>query len=92
MMYKYGRTVSEFTRRYREENNLSQADLAKMLKLKTPQYISNVERGIDPCPTSFCRRMAAILPHDRATWLTEILIEQKAQKITSSFKIKKRPK
>jgi transcriptional regulator with XRE-family HTH domain len=87
-LYKYGRTISEFTKRYREEAGLTQVELAKLLKLRTGQYVSNVERGLNTCPESFCRRFAKILPRERAIWLTDILIEQKAQEITSKFKIK----
>jgi transcriptional regulator with XRE-family HTH domain len=38
-------TLGKLLKTYRERRGLSQGDVAKQLKLTTPQYISSIERG-----------------------------------------------
>lgn len=35
---------------YREKANLTQAELAKILNYSSPQFVSNIERGISELP------------------------------------------
>lgn len=81
--YIYGRTVSEFVKRYRTENNMSQADLAKRLKVHC-QYVSNVERGVyEAPPVSFCARFEGLLSQERYGYLISLVIEEEADHISS---------
>lgn len=84
--YKYGRTVPEFIKKYREEFGLTQSGLAKILKYKSGQYVSNVERGLDLNPQGICVKLSRHLDRSRSRWLAELLIENRAQSISEKFK------
>lgn len=43
---------AEFLRNKRIESGFTQGDVAKKLKLKNAQFISNIERGLAPVPFS----------------------------------------
>jgi transcriptional regulator with XRE-family HTH domain len=84
--YKFGRTIPEFIRRYRQDMGLSQADLARTLRYKSGQYISNVERGLKINPQGLCVKLSRQLDKSRSAWLAELLIENRAQMIGEKFK------
>lgn len=56
-----GKYVGSFIKELREKRGLSQADVARMLSLKTAQSISNIERGVSPLPRAKIKRLADIL-------------------------------
>jgi transcriptional regulator with XRE-family HTH domain len=78
MIYKYGRTIPEFVKRFREDNNMTQEELAKRLKFH-PQYVSNVERGVHRCPESFCYSLGKILSElQQFNHLVELVTEERS--------------
>lgn len=50
-----------YLKELREKRGLSQGKLARLLRLKTAQSVSNIERGISPMPASHVKRVAKIL-------------------------------
>ena len=74
MVYKYGRTIPEFLVRLREEHGLSQGALSKMMGI-TPQYISNIERGVSKAPVAFCAHLISVLEPKRQEALMELMQE-----------------
>ena len=56
-----GRIFGEFIRGAREVSGLSQAQVASQLGLKSPQFISNIERGIAPLPRTQVAALSKIL-------------------------------
>ncbi len=71
----------EYLRRARETANLTQAEVAGKLGLKSPQYISNVERGL--CPISL-DQLAKLVPmyHLDAHELVDLMVEQHRELVT----------
>lgn len=56
--------MSNFTKvlkKYRDKRGLSQRDLALKLGYSTPQYISNVERGVAPMNLKKISKLAEIV-------------------------------
>lgn len=89
-IYRYGRTVAEFVRRFRLEQDLSQLELGKRMGLKSHQYISNVERGVDICPISFCNRLAPLLDEDRLVYLVDLIADASASRVSHGVMIRKK--
>ncbi|MBI3542891.1 MAG: helix-turn-helix transcriptional regulator [Deltaproteobacteria bacterium] len=56
-----GKHVGSFIKQLREKKGLSQADVARLLSLKTAQSISNIERGVSPLPRAKIKKLADIL-------------------------------
>lgn len=79
-VYRFGRTVAEFTKRYRESRvpAWTQEDLADRLDVH-PQYISNVERGAHKAPIAFVKRFVKILDQDRARHLYGLVADEKVE-------------
>lgn len=46
---------------YRELANLSQAELAKKLGYTSPQFVSNIERGLSEMPTKKLKLLQKVL-------------------------------
>ncbi len=57
MRYKTGQLIKE----RREILNLSQLDLSKPLGFRSPQFISNLERGISVLPAGHVKPLARLL-------------------------------
>lgn len=70
-----GKHVGTFIRELREKRGLSQGDVAKLLKLKTAQSISNIERGVSPLPKTKIKRLADILGVRKSEIVTIVLNE-----------------
>lgn len=85
MIYKYGRDIPDFVKRYREEKEISQNELGALLGV-TGQYISNVERGVYANPASFCALMGTILPKDRERALFDLMMEAQAERLKRRMK------
>lgn len=75
MVINYGNSIAEFVRKFREYCEYTQADLGKWLGYDSGQYVSNVERGLDRRPVSFCARLMKRLDANRANFLQELLNE-----------------
>lgn len=70
-----GKQVGTFIKNLREKRGLSQADVAKLLSLKTAQSISNIERGVSPLPKAKIKRLADILGVKKSDIVTMVLGE-----------------
>jgi len=76
-MYKMGRTVGEFTKRYRETNSLTQGDLAHKLGVHA-QYVSNIERGTHKGAIAFAKSFSKIIKDKKlTTHLYNLAIDEK---------------
>lgn len=85
MIYKYGKDVPEFVLRYRDRNNLSQNELAALIGV-TGQYVSNVERGVYPNPSSFCCLLLPILKDDESNALIDLMVEAQSVRLMRRLK------
>ena len=70
-----GKHVGSFIKVLREKKGLSQADVAKLLSLKTAQSISNIERGVSPLPRAKIKRLADVLGIKKGEIVTVVLRE-----------------
>jgi transcriptional regulator with XRE-family HTH domain len=53
-------TVGEFLKNARQNRNLSQWEVAKQLGYSSPQFISNIERGISPPPVETLKQFMVL--------------------------------
>lgn len=84
-VYKYGRTIPEFVKRYRDDMGLTQDDLAHKLKVRY-QYVSTIERGVRPAPVGFVARLVDVIKDsDRRQHLVNLLCEAKAEVTSEQF-------
>lgn len=86
-LYKHGRTVPEFVRKYREAEGLTQEQLAKKIKVNS-QYISNVERGHRPNYVGLSVRLIRVLPTNLKDHLFELLMEDYAELLSKRLRRK----
>lgn len=70
-----GKLVGNYIREHREKIGLSQGEVAKQLRLKTAQSISNIERGISPLPRAKIKKLSTILRIEKGEILTLVLRE-----------------
>ena len=70
-----GKQIGVYIRELREKRGLSQGDVARLLKLKTAQSISNIERGVSPLPKSKIKRLADILGVKKGDIVSVVLQE-----------------
>ena len=76
-MFKYGKTVGEFTKRYRQENSMTQGDLANKLGVNA-QYVSNIERGVHKGAISFAMSLSKIVKgKDMAKHLCSLALDER---------------
>lgn len=73
-----GKIIGKFVKGRREQLGLSQGDVAKKLKLKTPQSLSNIERGISPLPANKIKPIAALLKVTPLKMIDLIIMEKRA--------------
>ncbi len=74
--YKWGRTVGEFTKRYRDEHSLTQGDLGEKIHVH-PQYVSNIERGSHKGAIAFAKAFAKILPRPQADHVMNLVVDER---------------
>ena len=72
-----GRIVGEYVKAVRKETGLSQRDLAYRLGFRTPQAVSNIERGVSPFPRSLISKFAELFTLNTDGLLDAILTEVK---------------
>lgn len=53
--------MGQLLRRRREAIDLTQADVSKFFRFASPQFVSNVERGIASFPIKHANRLAGLL-------------------------------
>ncbi len=70
-----GKQIGIFIKQMREKRGLSQSQVAKLLKLKTAQSISNIERGVSPLPRSKIKKLADVLGIEKKEIVTLALQE-----------------
>jgi DNA-binding XRE family transcriptional regulator len=73
-MVSFGNTIPEFFKAYRSQSMMSQADLARLLKV-TPQYICNVESGRHSRPIELCLVFMKFLDTRKQNHLDELIKE-----------------
>lgn len=61
MARRNNENLGKFIKKIREEMDLSQWEVAKALGLSSPQYISNVERGLSVLNPKLFRKIAKVL-------------------------------
>jgi transcriptional regulator with XRE-family HTH domain len=74
-----GRLIGEKLKDLREREGLSQADMAYKLRLKTPQSISNIERGVAPLPRVLLPKVCKLL-NANPRELVDLLVEETREK------------
>lgn len=81
--------LGQYLKDAREESNLTQAQVAKKLGLSSPQYISNVERGL--CPVSV-DQLAKLIPLYRLNphQIVDIMVENHRSLLAKQLISKKR--
>lgn len=73
-------SIARFYRNYRAFMGYSQSDLAKLLKVH-PQYISNIERGVNLRPYSLSRKLIPLLTRKDQNHLLDLLKESLGERI-----------
>jgi transcriptional regulator with XRE-family HTH domain len=71
---RYGKDIASFVRRLREDLEISQSEMGKLLGVHG-QYVSNVERGVNKNPIAFCSLLFSICPRDRKEYLLDLTSE-----------------
>lgn len=61
--------VGDTVRHHRLKRNLSQGDLAKHFNLSSPQFISNIERGITHLPVEMVPELSEFLDCPRKIFI-----------------------
>ena len=69
---KYGASIPEFLRKFREEAGLTQQDLADAMKVSAG-YVANVENGYYPNPVLFCWRLMEHIEEGRKKYLQSLI-------------------
>ena len=83
--------VAIVIRERREELGLSQMDLARALKLKSPQFISNIERGLVNIPLKKIDQFCRVLQLDYK-FLLRLVHEEKIPSKLRKFLLEQEPK
>lgn len=85
--YKYGRTIPEFVKKFREEKGWSQAYLGQQLGRFGGQYVSNIERGKIKYPESFCYRLMNLCHGDRQKFLMDLIEKAREEHILHKIRV-----
>ncbi len=80
--------LGQYLKAQRESKNLTQADLAKSIKLKSPQYISNWERGLISPSKRVMGVLMAELDLD-VEIVTDFLLQKARNKIIREIQVAK---
>lgn len=90
---KYGHTIAEFVRKFRDENDLSQGDLARMLGIHK-QYVSEIERVTTNAklPLMFCMRLRDVISVDRQKYLDVLISDAVDERIAQKMDLVKKKK
>jgi len=83
--------VALVIRERREELGLSQMDLARALKLKSPQFISNIERGLVNIPLKKIDQFCKVLQLDYK-FLLRLVHEEKIPQKLRKYLLEQEPK
>lgn len=84
---KFGKDLPSFVKKFREDMNWSQEDLAKQLGCHG-QYVSNVERRQSKSSISFASRLLPIVGKERKPYLIDLIAEESSQKAVQRLKTK----
>lgn len=72
-----GRNQGDLLYKVRFRAQYTQADMARILGVKDPQFVSNIERGISSIPFERIKKLFALAP--KAMWLNAILADVREQ-------------
>jgi transcriptional regulator with XRE-family HTH domain len=78
------KSIGEMIKDRREEMGLTQLDCAKHLHLSSPQYISNIERGLCFPSLETVVKLAEILKMDGHK-LVDYMLEEHAKKVRAEY-------
>ena len=70
-----GKKLGNYIKANRERLNISQRELSEYLKLSSPQFISNIERGVAPIPTKMLGKLSKKLKID-VDDIIELMVEE----------------
>ena len=91
-MLEYDRKkLGQHLKSNREQMNLTQAQVSRRLGYTSPQFISNIERGISVVPLDTLARMVKLYKANPMK-TADILFESQEKLLTENFKIFKKPK
>lgn len=82
---KFGKDLPTFVKRFREDMELSQEDLAKRMGVHG-QYVSNIERGVSKSCLGFTSRLMPLVGSERRPYLMDLVAEATAQKAFNRLK------
>jgi len=68
---------AELLKKYRAKSEVTQSQLAKHLKLTTPQYISNMERGLCPIPLKHVKKLCKFLDANPKDFFNAFMLDEK---------------
>jgi transcriptional regulator with XRE-family HTH domain len=72
-----GKRIGTFIKTAREAQGYSQADISRVLGLKTAQSVSNIERGVSPVPAKKIRKLARMLRVEPLTIVDTVIAEKR---------------
>lgn len=72
------KTIGKLLKKAREDKNLTQQDVADLMGYGTPQFVSNIERGISKIPDRSIKKVCELLGL-QVEEIVDLLAEQRKQ-------------
>jgi len=79
-----GKIVGKIIRKGRETAGVSQREIAKVLKLKTAQSISNIERGVSPLPATAVKKLSKLIDVPAEELVEAVMLEKRKKVIKAA--------
>lgn len=83
-----GKELGQLIRKSRETVGLSQNDVAKVLNVRTPQSVSNIERGVSPLPAGKIKALANLIQLP-PTQLVDVIVKEKRAKLLKAAGVRR---
>jgi transcriptional regulator with XRE-family HTH domain len=94
-VFKYGKDVPDFVKRFRREREMTQLELANLMGVHA-QYVSNVERRVHKSYVSFGSLLLPLVGRERKPYLIDLIGEASSQRaverLQTKAKVYRRPK
>lgn len=84
---KYGKDIPTFVLRLRQEMGWSQSDLANLIGVN-PQYVSNIERGINRSFVGFAAKLYPVISVERQQYLSDLIAETSSDNAVARLRAK----
>lgn len=88
---KFGKDLPTFVKKFREEMEWSQTDLAHFMGIHG-QYVSNVERRKSKSFIAFASRLLPLVGRDRKPYLMDLIAEEASNRAVHKLKSATRQK